>query len=66
MAPAVHQILMQAPIGIACVQTSPISFVACGTKELGDVCTQPLARTLTVDRFDLHRFLGRHVARDLI
>ena len=25
-----------------------------------------LARTLTVDRFDLHRFFSRHVARDLI
>ena len=24
----------------ACVQTSPISFVARGTKEIGDVCTQ--------------------------
>ena len=24
-----------------------------------------LARTLTFDRFDLHRFFGRHVARDL-
>ena len=29
-------------------------------------CKLPLVRTLTVDRFDLHRFFGRHVARDLI
>ena len=29
-------------------------------------CKLLLARTLTVDRFDLHRFFGRHVARDLI
>ena len=28
---------------IACVQTSPISFVARGTKEIGDVCTQAIA-----------------------
>ena len=27
---------------IACVQTSPISFVARGTKEIGDVCTQAM------------------------
>ena len=29
-------------------------------------CKLLLTRTLTVDRFDLHRFFGRHVARGLI
>ena len=28
-------------------------------------CCKLLVRTLTFDRFDLHRFFGRHVARDL-
>ena len=30
---------------IACVQTSPISFVARATKEIGDVCTQAMSET---------------------
>ena len=31
---------------IACMQTSPISFVARGTKEIGDVCTQAKMHTI--------------------
>ena len=31
---------------LTCVQTSPISFVARGTKEIGDVCTQAIGYPL--------------------
>ena len=31
---------LKTTISIACVQTSPISFVPRATKEIGDVCTQ--------------------------
>ena len=50
------QKLLEVEVGIACVQTSPISFVARGkgtfpfphaAKEIGDLCTQAtVARTI--------------------